>query len=60
MCNITDVVLDALVLPVAGAGVQQHTGVAFVWLTQQQQVVTHCSRDVQTWGSGSDSEFQGP
>ena len=37
-CNITDVVLDALAPPAAGAGVQQHAGVTFVWLAQQQQV----------------------
>ena len=37
-CNITDVVLDVLAPPAAGAGVQQHAGVAFVQLAQQQQV----------------------
>ena len=37
-CNITDAVLDVLAPPAAGAGVQQHTGVTFVQLTQQQQV----------------------
>ena len=37
-CNITDAVLDALAPPAAGAGVQQHAGVTFVQLMQQQQV----------------------
>ena len=37
-CNITDVVLDVLAPPAAGAGVQQHAGVAFVGLAQQHQV----------------------
>ena len=37
-CNITDAVLDALAPPAVGAGVQQHPGVTFVQLTQQQQV----------------------
>ena len=67
-CNITDAVLDALALPVAGAGVQQHAGVTFVGLAQQHQVqgvdiccggLLHCDAGEGSGGDGADVREEG-